>query len=300
MNRIVTLLLISCCIASFPGQSQNFKDYLSKYTEENGTGYMQPAGDALGANLNTGWFHSAKLKKLKPQVYVGLVGMIAFVPDEKKTFLATPEGLFTPKTPTEASTVFGSGESTTIEGDEGTSYTFPGGLEVKAVPLAAPQVSVGSVFGTDVSLRFIAYKFDQEDVGGKVNLFGFGLRHSISQYLSAMPAQLAVAYYWTTASVGEVMETNASLISLQSSYSVKILTVYGGLGYEMSNTNVVYTFKEDEDVEEDISFNLDGGNKIRFTLGVGLNLGPVRLHTDYNIADQSVFSFGMGLGFGDN
>jgi len=300
MNRLTTLVLATgCYMVTLTVHAQNFKDYLSKYTDENGRGYMQPAADALGANLNTGWFHSASLKKMGPQVYIGLVGMITMVPDSKKTFVATPEGLFTPKTPTEVSTVFGSGESVTIDGEGGTSYSFPGGLDVKAVPLAAPQLSVGSVLGTDLSLRFLAYNFKKEDIGGKVNLFGFGVRHSISQYIPTMPAQLALAYYWTTASVGDVMDAKASFISLQSSYSVKVLTFYGGLGYEMANTDIAYNYEGEEGAEEDIRFELEGSNNVRFTVGVGLNLGPVRLHTDYNIADQSVFSFGLGYGFRD-
>ena len=42
---------------------------------------------------------------------------------------------------------------------------------------------------------------------------------------------------------------------------------------------------------------MEGTNNLRFTLGVTFNLGPLTLNGDYNIASQSTFSAGVGLGF---
>jgi hypothetical protein len=284
---------LSLCGIVMTAHAQEFQDYLSKYTEENGMGYMQPFADAFGANINTGWFHSADIKKRRPQIYIGMVGMMALVPKSKKTFIATPEGLFIPKIPSAVPTVFGKGESVTIESDAGTSYTFPGGLNVQGATLAAPQVNIGSFFGTQASARFLIYNLGGEI--GKLNMYGVGLRHSISQYIPSSPVQLAAGYYWTTCKVGDVANAQNSFISLQGSYPMKKLSFYGGLGYEITTMQVRYTFEWEEGSEEDIHFDLEGSNRIRLTLGVSLQLGPLRLNTDYNLSDQSVFSLGIGF-----
>jgi hypothetical protein len=44
---------------------------------------------------------------------------------------------------------------------------------------------------------------------------------------------------------------------------------------------------------------LQGNNKIRGTLGLTLNLGPVKLNGDYSMATQSIFTVGLGLGFNE-
>jgi hypothetical protein len=276
--------------------AQEFQDYLSKYTQENSMGYMQPFADAFGASINTGWFHSASIEKMEPQLSVGVVGMLAIIPERKKSFIATPEGLFTPKIPVEVPTVFGSGESVTVEGDGGTSYTFPGGLNVSAVTLAATQLDVGSLLGTQASVRFFIYDFGKEV--GKLNMLGIGVRHSISQYIPSFPAQLAVGYYWTTLQLGNITDTKNNFISLQGSYPMKKLTFYGGLGYELTTMQVGYTFRGEEGAEEDIHFDLKGNNTIRLTVGASLKLGPFRLSGDYNLSDQGVFSCGLGFDIG--
>ena len=286
----------SLCGCVMTAHAQEFQDYLSKYTQENGMGYMEPFADAFGASINTGWFHSASIEKMEPQIYVGIVGMMVVVPERKKSFIATPEGLFTPKFPVEVPTIFGSGESVTAEGDGGTSYTFPGGLNVTAVTLAAPQLDVGSFFGTQASVRFLIYDFGGEI--GKLNMFGMGVRHNISQYIPSLPAHLAVGYYWTTFQLGDITDAKNSFISLQGSYPMKKLTFYGGLGYELTTMQVGYTFKGEEGMEEDINFDLKGSNKVRLTLGASLKLGPVRLNGDYNLSDQGVFSCGLGFDIG--
>ncbi|MGM0532759.1 MAG: DUF6588 family protein [Bacteroidota bacterium] len=44
---------------------------------------------------------------------------------------------------------------------------------------------------------------------------------------------------------------------------------------------------------------MQGNNKIRGTLGVTLNLGPLKLNGDYSMATQSIFTVGLGLGFNE-
>jgi hypothetical protein len=284
-------LSVLTCISAF---SQDIEDLVSKYTDENGKGYMQPLADAFGATFNSGLFHSAHLKKMGFQMYLGIIPSVAFISEKRETFTATTEGSFTPVQTAEVPTLFGPSESTEVSGDGGTVYVFPGGLNVTMVPFAVPQLTLGSVFGTDVTIRYFSFSLNEDF--GDLKLFSWGLRHSISQYIPALPLDLAVGFYNQYFSLADLVESNSWMISAQASKHIKIFTIYGGLGYENSKMDISYTSEEDA---TEISFNLKGSNTIRFTAGVTFNLGPVKLNIDYNLADQSVLSAGLGIGINE-
>ena len=306
MKKLVLVLL--CILYSVQSVNAQIEDFVSRYTEANGRGFMQPLADAFTANLNSGWYRTARSKKLGVQVYVGLSTFAAVIPDNKKTFTAVVDQEFAQFSDqidengnfSGAPTLFGSTEAVTIQGAGGTEYSFPGGLGVDVLPFAVPQLSIGSVFHTDVSFRYVPTINAGEDVGD-VDLFGFGIRHGIGQYIPLFPDKidLALAYYRTSFTVGEIVEANASMITVQGSFTVPFITAYGGLSYEMGDMSIGYTFSEGEADEEEIRFDLDPGNNIRLTLGAALRLGPFRLNGEYNISDQPVASIGIGFAFGE-
>lgn len=274
--------------------SQDIEELVSKYTENNGKGYMQPLADAFGATFNTGLFHTASLKKLGFQAYLGVVASTAFISDKRTTFDATTQGFTDPEITTEAPTVFGPSESVDVNGPGGTVYVFPAGMNVKMIPFAIPQLSIGSVYGTDLTFRFITFNLGEDF--GDLNVFGWGIRHSISQYLKVLPLDVALGIYNQSFKAGDIVSANSWLISAQASEKVLIFTFYGGLAYESTKLDLEY-HNEEEDV--DIAFNLKGKNSIRLTAGVTFNLGPAKLNVDYNIASQSVLSVGLGIGIGE-
>lgn len=278
-------------ISVFP---QSIDDFIGKYNESNGQGYFQPFADVFGASFNTGLFHNAMIKKMGFQAYLGVVTTAAFIPDKRKTFMATTEGNFTPVKTAEVPTILGPADPVEVSGDAGTVYVFPGGLNATLLPFAVPQLTLGSVLGTEVTIRYFAYSIN-EDIG-KLNLLSLGIRHSISQYFSALPLDLAVGFYRQQFKLGDIIDFNSWLASVQASKRVKIFTFYGGLGYENSKMKIEYTNQDDD---ANISFDLTGSNNIRFTAGVTFNFGPVKLNVDYNLARQSVLCAGLGIGIGE-
>lgn len=297
--KLLFVVCLSAILLPTPLVSQDIEELLSKYTSENGEKYMQPFADAFSANLNSGLFHNAKLKKMGFQIYFGLETQLAVIPSSQKTMTATTEGDFFPKTRVNGvPTVFGPTDGLKVEDDQsGTVYAFPGGLDIGSMPMATPQLTIGSVFGTNLTFRYAGTN-KLEDVG-KISLFGWGVRHSIDQYLP-LPVNLALGYYNQKFSVGEYIDATSALISLQTSYSIPVVTFYGGLGYEMGSMSLSYTY-EDADTNEQTSINFDltPSNKIKLTGGFGINLGPVNFHAEYNLAKQSSISAGLGIGFGD-
>lgn len=286
--------MLCICLTSSDLRAQEFEDFVKKYTDANGKSYMQPLADAFGANLNSGWYHSAYVIKPGFQLYIGVSAMSAPIPARNKTFQATTQGFFTPTQTADVPTVFGKTETFTVEGDGGTAYVFPGGLDLKTLPMAVPNLTIGSLFGTNASFRWAAYDFG-EDVG-KLELLGWGLTHSLDQYLPVEPFHMAMGFYIQQFGVGDIVDANGWLANVQASYQWHLITLYGGVGYENSNLNINYTYEEDN---SEVSFDLQGTNKIRATLGLTLNLGPVKLNGDYSMARQSILTVGFGLGFNE-
>lgn len=285
---------LALCLVSSTAFAQDVSTVISKYTEDNGPGYMQPLATASGALFNSGYFHNAAIKKLGFQFYLGVVTSAAFIGEKHTTFMATtPEG-FTPEQTVEAPTIVGPAQSVEVSGDGGTSFVFPAGLNITMIPFAIPQLSIGSVYGTDATFRYFAYSFEEEI--GKISHFAWGIRHSVSQYVSTLPLDLAVGFYNSYFKLGDYDKSTSWMIIAQASKRISIFTFYGGLGYESSKMDIDY---HDDEEEIDIVYDLKGKNNIRFTAGLTFNLGPVKLNVDYSLASQSTLSAGLGVGIGE-
>jgi len=296
MKRKAKLLLgmffCSAWLSALP--AQELKDYVSKYTSANGAGYMQPLADAFGGNLNSGFYHGARIKTFGFHIYIGVETMTALIADDQKTFTAkTEEPFYKPQT-TEAPTIFGSVKGAAVTGEGGTVFNFPGGLDISKLPLAVPQVSVGSILGTEATVRFVKAKID--DNIGEVKLFGFGAQHSLSQYFKDFPIELAAGFLIQKFEVGNIVEANTKYFGLQGSYSRSILTLYGGAGIASTTLDIAYDYKSGAGTET-IKFGLEAENAARFTAGVALNLLVLKLHADYNFGAQNVVALGLGFGF---
>ncbi|NOR21569.1 MAG: hypothetical protein GQ476_02570, partial [Candidatus Aminicenantes bacterium] len=85
--------------------------------------------------------------------------------------------------------------------------------DMSSVPLAAPQLSIGTVLGTRATIRYVptidlstipgASLFLDEDFG-KISYFGFGLQHNPGVFLpTPLPLDFAVAFYTQTFKIGE-------------------------------------------------------------------------------------------------
>jgi hypothetical protein len=292
-SYFVLLFLLCIGLTASNLHAQEFEDFVKKYTGANGKGFMQPLADAFGANLNSGWYHSAYIAKPGFQLYIGVSAMAAPIPAKNRTFTATTEGFFTPQQQAEVPTIFGGTEIIKVYG-EGTGYQFPTGIDIQRAPMAVPNITIGSLLGTTASFRWAAYDLGKEI--GKIELVGWGISHSVSQYLPLEPFDVALGYYMNQFGVGDVVDAMGWIASIQASYQWHLFTLYGGLGYENSTLDINYIYEEDG---SEVAFDLEGNNKMRGTIGLTLNLGPVKLNSDYSVARQSIFSVGFGLGFNE-
>ncbi|MEZ4901504.1 MAG: DUF6588 family protein [Spirosomataceae bacterium] len=90
--------------------------------------------------------------------------------DKTRYFMGTTDGIFLPQQQARIPTILGPREIVTVNGLNGTSYTFPAGLGAQSITLAIPQITIGSIFGTEFNARFMAYDFGGDF--GKLQFLG--------------------------------------------------------------------------------------------------------------------------------
>jgi len=268
-------------------------ELLSRYSGENGKGYVQPLATGFGAGLNSGLYNSAEIKRFGLRFQLELRLTMMLYTDGQRTFEASTGGHFYPPAKVIAPTIIGDGGGAEVTGDGGTKYHFPGGLEVDALFLACPQVTVGSFFGTEGTIRFMALPLG-EDVG-TMRLWGVGARHSLSQYISTLPVDLAIGTFYQRFTLGDIIDANLLSVHMIGSKSLPLVTFYGGVGYESCTMHMGYTL-DVGDLERQVEFDLEGKNRFRGTVGVGLRLLILNVNADLSFGRQTVVSVGIGPG----
>ena len=302
--RFLILIMISGCLLTGTGlKGQSIDQRLTAFTQDYARGYVQPFADVFGANLNSGLYQGANGSG-GLDVYAGFKLMGAMVPSGKLNFLiASPYNGVTSST----ATIFG-GNGSTIPGYDqhpGAPQKYLDGASnlqsVKLVPLIIPQVSLGNFAGTQLMFRFIPAR-DLSQIG-KLSMFGFGVQHSISQYIPLFPVRLSAQVAYQSISVGDNFSAKAYSVGVQASKNLIILTLYGGIAVEKSDFSLTYVYNSPIGIHpasyqgEKYSIDLTGSNRFRATIGIVVHLLLFDVNADYNAGDISVISAGIGITF---
>lgn len=283
-------------LAAVPASAQ-IEDLISAYTGANAEGYLEPLKLAIGADLHSALFCSAYIPEEGLHISLEAGLMAVLFSDDDRTFKATTEMGFSPETTVDAPTVVGSGDAIIVEGHGGTAFAFPGGLNLTSFPLVAPQLRIGSFKGTEALFRYMAIDSGDVEVGN-VSLLGYGLRHSISQYMTDPPVDLAAGFMYQTFNLGDdLIDATAFTFGVQVSKRIPsgfaVIEPYAGLSYDTFQMDVAY---DDED-NDPVSLEFNSSSTAHLTLGLHAQASIVSLYGEYNLAKQSGFAFGMGFGF---
>jgi hypothetical protein len=346
MRRIDALMITILLFTSSAFSQFNNVDFLRsapadgvKFIEA----YTGPWAKAFGAGLNGSWYNTAKPHKLGGfDVTFGInVGM---VPSSAETFdLSTLKLSATNYSPTTGlvPTVAGSnkgGQSIiySVGGYDLATFSTPSGTGLKYIPVPTLQVGIGLPLGTELKVRYVPTLPIKE---GDIGLWGVGLMHSIMQYIPGnklLPVDVSVfaGYTKLTGNVPlslmpemgfinsitlplDNQNLKASVgalnISAIASLNLPVITIYGGLGYSKTNTNVVLSGNfptpqlngasveySDAGVKKGESFpNIDikDFSGLRANIGFRVKLAVVTIHFDYTRAQYNVFSTGLGISF---
>jgi hypothetical protein len=290
--------LVALLVLSHAPAAAQVDANLSSYTGKNAEGYLKPLQEGFGAALNDAWFRTAAIPKAGFQLNVELKSMFTKFGDEDRTFTAeTEDGFFQggqQNVSVEAPTVIGDTTAARVEGDNGTVAYMPGGLDVGSLGVAVPQVTIGGFMGTQAVLRYIAVDTGDAEVGD-LSLFGFGVRHSISQYFMAPPVDIAASFFYQNFELGgNLVDATGISFGVQGSKNFGVLEPYLGLGYDTFSMSVEY---ESEAADEKLDVEFDDVSNLHITGGLGINLlSFLHLHGEINSSSQTSYALGLSLG----
>jgi hypothetical protein len=175
--------------------------------------------------------------------------------------------------------------------------------DLSFLPLAAPQLSVGTVYGTQATLRYLP-SLTLNDELGKLKYFGFGIQHNPGIWMSnPWPVDIALSFFTQDLKIGDLFKTKATAFGLnvckQFGPSMLNVTPYAGFMFESADMEVTYTYTvvtSTGTYTEDISFKLESENKNRVILGLSLRLLTFNLNADYNLSKYDSFTVGLTFG----
>lgn len=155
-------------------------------------------------------------------------------------------------------------------------FALPRGLNIKQIGAGIPQLEIGSLYGTELLIRFIP----QINLGkniGKFSFWGIGIKHSISQYVPNpfMNVSLQIGGQGSRLT-NRIGVTNAELTSnarfwnanLHLSKKVnKYLEFFSGFSFESLEINSDYTFYLPAEIQYQLGlyYHYDNGTPEDYT-----------------------------------
>ncbi|MHB8930181.1 MAG: DUF6588 family protein [Melioribacteraceae bacterium] len=202
-------------------------------------------------------------------------------------------------------TITASGQSYTVNSKIIDVTQVQGFLDgIPAFPTAAAQLTVGTVFGTNVAIRYLP-DIDIKDMG-KFKYFGAGIIHNPGVWFpNPLPLDLTVGFFTQKLTVGDIFESKATQMGIYASKTFGFIisvTPYVGLTTETSKTTVSYDYLSNQTlngvpVKAHISMEMEGENKSSAVVGLNIHLGIVNINADYKMAKTKTASAGISFGF---
>lgn len=336
--RAVTAMAVALPLFSVPVHAQeDFDEFLKSDLQDSKVllgEYISPFMKSFNLGLNQGWYNTAKNHKLFGVDLTVTVSAVSIPDDETfinvtglglRSISVAPDNPYGDRTPT----VFGpSGSSRLIYRAGGTgapeAFDGPEGLGMKDdvgrnfTPVPVAHLGIGLPKNTELKIRFIP----SLDLGkdGEFKMWGLGVMHDIKQHIPGiklLPFDLAAFAGFTKMDMvyrpdaedisGEDQRSELSMTAttLQVLISKKfsVLTLYGGVGYNMAKSNLSlkgkYDINEDGDYSDtsevdpfDFRYSASGP---RATAGFRLKLAVLTLHADYTFQKYNAFSAGIGI-----
>ena len=199
----------------------------------------------------------------------------------------------------------------TINGYSIPSASIPTGVigyleNLPAFPLFAPQLTIGTFYGSSLAIRWVP-SMKLSDKVGDFSYFGIGVQHNPAMWLPfPLPLEVSVGIFTQTMKLGTVFQSTATTFGIYGSKTFGPgafnVTPYAGFSYESASSDVAYDFIIDTPVPgitstQHVAFNLVGENSVRLMLGAAFKLGFISLNVDYNIASYNVLNAGLGIIF---
>jgi hypothetical protein len=281
--------------ASHVLSQESISDALGQLSSTNVRGYVQPIVEGFGANLNSGLYHTPGLHREGLHARLEIVGSGTLVNEPQRYYYATPPEPFGGE-PVRTATILG-GTGTTITGPGGVEYQFQNGqIRADLFGLGTPQLTIGNLFGTEAIVRYAVAPSVRDFP--RTSLVGYGLRHSISQYVPVLPVELSVGAFRQELRVGDIIGVKSTNVALMVGKSISFFNLYGGVQYESTVIDVDYTYTgygATPDTRVNLSYSAN--DVVRWTTGFGINVMGLNLSTDLGIGNVTSVTGTIGIGF---
>lgn len=318
-----------------PAFAQDEIDQLMNESIEDGrkliNAYVSPFMNSLSAGLNQGWYNTAQPHKIGG-VDLTITANAMTIPQNELFYDATKLGMqvieldqSSPGYPL-APTVFGPDDQPTFRFTDETTgisetYTGPGGFNLEKelgknwVPVPMANLGIGLPKGTDVKLRFTPTINMGDDASLKI--LGVGIMHDVKQWIpgiKVLPFDVSGFVGYTNVKMEVyfdrlnnpdqrgLFEMNATTVQGLISKKFSVLTLYGGLGYNIAKSNLAmkgtYDINNDGEASPNEIDPLDlkfGASGFRTTAGFRLKLAVLTLHADYTLQKYKCLTVGVGL-----
>jgi len=295
LNRLVRLAAL-CALASLamasPASAQ-LEDNLGALTGDNAAGYLDPLVSGLSGTMNAAIFHTGRVPKQGFGFKIGARLMGVSFDDGDRTYTPTDPVGFTGTGPVQAPTVIGDTKSVSQPGVGGTTLYHPGGFDIEQFAFAAPQLTIGSIAGTQATIRWISIDLGDSDLG-KFELFGIGAQHSISQYFEGVPVDLAVGIFYQNFKIDDTLvDAKTWHYNVTGSKDFGILQPYAGIGFDSIDMKSEYT---ESTTGSKIEVDFDPETNFHLTLGSEASFAIVKLYGEVNFAAQTGLAVGLSFG----
>lgn len=295
LNRLVRLAAL-CSLAGLamasPALAQ-LEDNLGALTGDNAAGYLNPLVSGLSGTMNSAIFHTGRVPQQGIGIKIGARLMGVSFDDGDRTYTPKDPPGFTGTGTVQAPTVIGDTKSVSQPGQGGTTLYHPGGFDIDQFAFAAPQLTIGSVLGTQATIRWISIDIGDSDLG-KFDLFGIGAQHSISQYVEGLPVDVAVGIFYQNFKIDDTLvDATTWHYDVTGSKDFGILQPYVGVGFDTIDMKAEYT---ESGTGATIAVDFDPQTDFHFTLGSQASLALVKLYGEVNFAAQTGLAVGLSFG----
>ena len=173
------------------------------------------------------------------------------------------------------------------------------------IPLVTPQFSIGTVFGTQATFRYLPEVEIDKEIG-KFKYFGFGIQHNPGIWFpNPLPIDLAASFFTQNLKVGTVFESKATAFGINASkqfgFAFLNVTPYAGFMIESSTMTITYAYSTigpgNTTITDNISFELEGENTTRLTVGLSIRILVVNINADYNFGKNNSATAGLFFAF---
>jgi len=282
-------------LGSLPAAAQ-LTENLGALSDANAKKYLGPLPDALSGTMNAAIFTTGKVPTTGINFSIGLKVMGIGFDGKDRLYTPTDPPGFTSVAPVEqVPTVIGNTSAVTQNGQGGATLYYPGGFDITEFAFAAPQVSIGSVLGTRAVVRWYSQNFGSHDLITKVEYFGIGAQHSLTQYVATPPVDVALGVFYQDFKITDrLMDIGTIHVDLTASKIYSILQPYAAIGFDTFEMDVSY--EDATDPGNNIAVRFDQTSQIHLTAGVVANFAFVQLHAEANLAAENGVAVGLSFG----